>query len=466
MRVAVIDIGSNAIRAAIYDDNTLGAAEIFNEKFRSDLVSLLDLQTLDVKHSTYNVFNYFLNIFSKLEVSNITCVATEVLRNHNRANEFIEEISKRFGIKIRILSGEEEAKLTAEGLISGIPDADGIAADLGGGSLELAEVNRRIVDDVVSIPVGTKVLGNLESVSEEYITKILKEKFEAKEYENLYLIGGALRLLGRCYMDYSRSPVKTLHNLIVKPDEFLDFLNKLESLQKFQRFFKQYKINKNAIFVASSLIKYFSTKNLIISTFGLKEGVRFNSLPEDEKTKDICLERLIEYCKNSSINLNMSSYVDLFTRTGFELEKQQINLIKMALILSQFTRNIDRNYKGEWLVNFILSTDIPFNQFQRGSLAKILSHATQTKILNQRITRGILSKKEIAFANSVGAFIKISLLIDGPVLTNPSFNIVLNDRFLDISTEKALPKGIFDKVCEQLKVIGISRRIFKNSIQD
>jgi exopolyphosphatase/guanosine-5'-triphosphate,3'-diphosphate pyrophosphatase len=459
MRVAVIDIGSNAIRAAIYDSNRLGAMEILNEKFRSDVWSLLELENLDVKHSTYNIFNYFMNIFKKLEVSNILCVATEVLRKHPRADEFIKEIEKRYAINIKVLTGEEEAKLTAKGLISGIPDAEGIAADLGGGSLEIAEVSNRKVNRVISLPLGTKVLSNLESINAEYITKILQEKYEASKCENLYMIGGSLRLLGRCFMDYNRGYLKTLHNLIVDPVEFVEFLDKLESLQKFQRIFKQYKINKSAIFVASSLIKYFSPKNVVISTYGLKEGVRFNFLSEEEKKKDICLERVIEYYKISSCNINIDTYYELLSSTGCVLEKQYINMFKMSLILSQYTRNIDRTYKGDWLVNFILTTDIPFNQIQRASLIQILAHVMQSKLSNHKSIKKLLSKNDSAYSNIIGAFIKMAFLIDGPVLTSPSFKIGLRDKYLDIITENPLPKGIFEKVCEQLKIIALSKKI-------
>ncbi|MDX1917472.1 MAG: Ppx/GppA family phosphatase, partial [Rickettsiaceae bacterium] len=85
MRVAIIDIGSNAIRAAIYDNNTLGAFEIFNEKFRSDISFMLDQELVNTKHSTYNKFVYFMNIFKKMNVSILACVATEVLRSHPKA---------------------------------------------------------------------------------------------------------------------------------------------------------------------------------------------------------------------------------------------------------------------------------------------------------------------------------------------------------------------------------------------
>ena len=85
MRSAIMDIGYNAIRAVVYEDESLGAPVIFSNKFKSDILSLLTNDSLDIKHQTYLSIQYFLYIFKKLEVSNINCVATAVLRNHPRA---------------------------------------------------------------------------------------------------------------------------------------------------------------------------------------------------------------------------------------------------------------------------------------------------------------------------------------------------------------------------------------------
>ena len=88
MRLAIIDIGSNAIRAVIYERDTLGAPEIFNDKFKSDVLSLLQLDNLEVKHQTYLSLQYLTHIFKQLSVTRIKCVATAVLRGHPKAEEF------------------------------------------------------------------------------------------------------------------------------------------------------------------------------------------------------------------------------------------------------------------------------------------------------------------------------------------------------------------------------------------
>lgn len=461
MRIAVIDIGSNAIRAAIYENNKLGSPEIFNEKFRSDLHALLERDSIYIKHSTYSIFQYFISIFRRLNVTNITCVATEVLRNHEKAQEFIDEIQKKFGLTIKVLTGDEEARITAEGLISSIPDANGIAADLGGGSLELAEIHDKSVHQVKSLPLGTKALTKIHPTDPAYIEEKLAKYFEKKKHENLYLIGGALRLLGRCYMDINGSSIKNLHNLVIERSEFESFLEQLSGLQKFDRFLKQFKVNKYAVVVMQALVNYFDPNRMIVSTYGLKEGVRFGLLSKEEQKRDIVFDRCNEYFLPYIQNLEIEEYIKIFVSLGFNCNKEELNLLKIALVLSQYTRNIDKNYKAEWVINFILTTDIPFNQYQRVSLIVSVAAALSSKTnIIPRGLKKVLSKKEFAFAQGLGAFVKIALILDGPVLTKPSFDIVCNNRFLDIKIDIILPKNVFEKVCEELKTIGFAKKTY------
>lgn len=463
MRVAVIDIGSNAIRASIYDSNRLGSAEIFNEKFKSDLSLILDKEDdepiTDVNHSVFKIFSYFKSIFDKLSVTKINCVATEVLRNHKNAQVFIDEIYKRFNIKVKILSGDEEAILTAEGLMSSIPNANGVVADLGGGSLELAEIRDKKILHVASLPLGTKVIAKMQDEDIDEISNILDEHFKFKSCDNLYLIGGSLRLLGRCYMEYTRSVIKNLHNLVISNEDFKKFLKDLESVRKFQNFYKQFKINKQSITIARALLEYFEPKNFVISTFGLKEGVRFGVLSEDEKQKDIVLERCYDLSNIFYTNICIKSYTELFENIGIDYDDSQIKLFKFALILSQYSRHIDRNYKAEWIISFILTTDIPFDQIQRASLIVAIAEIFSTKLNPQiRQVKKALSKSEICYAQIIGYFIRISMSIDGPYLTKPTFKIKFKKNYFEIDTENKLPKNIFEKSCEMLKKISYTKK--------
>ncbi len=70
------------------------------------------------------------------------------------AREFIARAEKAWGGAIRVLSGEEEARVAAEGVLAGIPDADGLVGDLGGGSLDMVTVKGGETGAAVTLPFG------------------------------------------------------------------------------------------------------------------------------------------------------------------------------------------------------------------------------------------------------------------------------------------------------------------------
>ncbi|MEG8230867.1 Ppx/GppA phosphatase family protein, partial [Candidatus Rickettsia tasmanensis] len=366
MRLAIIDIGSNALRAVVYESDELGAPEIFNYKFRNYLTNLLNLDNLDVKHQTYLSLQYLIHIFTKLSVTNIRCVATAILRGHPKADEFKAIIKKRFNIDIEIISGELEAYLTAAGLISGISDAFGIVADLGGGSLELAQIGNKKVGKLKSLPLGTKIIVSSNFGDVGLITKMLEEEFGAAHYPNLYLIGGALRLMSRIYMESINYPLKNLHNFEINRVEFELYLEKLSQIDKLKlSYYEQKAINYNAVLVIKAMIKVFSPEKIIISNYGLKEGVRFDSLPSHETEKDIIYERVKRLVKFDRNICKIEKYIEAVQYLLINSDATTIIIIELAIMLAQYNKNIDKTLRANFVSEFILSSDIPFSHRQR-----------------------------------------------------------------------------------------------------
>src|SRR3546814_6485211 len=74
-------------------------------------------------------------------VGRIDLIATAAVREAGDGEAFRETVERLCGHPVRVLGGIEEAELSALGVIAGNPSADGIMGDLGGGSLELVELN-------------------------------------------------------------------------------------------------------------------------------------------------------------------------------------------------------------------------------------------------------------------------------------------------------------------------------------
>ena len=463
IRQAIIDIGSNAIRAVVYDDQKLGAPEIYNDKFRSDLVSLLELDNLDVKHQIYLAIQYFNTIFQRLGVEKIDCVATAILRNHPKAEEFVQIVQEKYGIYVEVISGEKEAFLTASGLISGITDANGIAVDLGGGSLEIVEVQNKQVGHLRSLPIGTKVIEEGADVAQ--VVEMIKsaEFVHHDQCQHLYLIGGAFRFIGRHYMEFVRYPLRNLHNLEVDTQDFLIYIEKLDNIAKIKPLYQSKRIDQRAIVIAKALIEVLAPEKIVISNYGLKEGVRFVHLDPEERQKNIIFERCKTLAEFDESATNLIKYNKLITHLLVDPDQPTQEIVDLVVILSSYNKNIDRTLKASFIAEFILSCDIPFSHRQRLMLGLAMSYAFSSKsdLYIHKLAKRALVKADCYNSKIIGSIIRIIREVDGPEFKAPSFNLQIRDKYIEITTKDILPRQVFDHICDRLKDISNCRKAIR-----
>src|SRR5205085_3855487 len=153
--LAIIDIGSNSVRLVVYAGPARVPTPIFNEKVLAGLGAGLDRSgrlSEEARDKAFAALERFKLLLGNIKVKRIHVVATAAIRDAEDGAEFVREVG-RIGLDCDILSAEEEARLAGEGVLSGIPEADGIVGDLGGGSLELVEVAAGKVDGGISLPL-------------------------------------------------------------------------------------------------------------------------------------------------------------------------------------------------------------------------------------------------------------------------------------------------------------------------
>lgn len=459
-----MDIGYNAIRAVVYESNKLGAPEIFNNKFKSDILSLLANDSFDIKHQTYLSIRYLLHIFKRLNVANIHCVATAVLREHPKANDFITYIKNKYNFDIRIITGEEEARLTALGLMSGIINCNGIAADLGGGSLELVEVMDNQVGKLNSLKLGTKVISSRNITNANEITSIISTQFGNTHYKNLYLIGGALRFIGRLYIDFMQYPIKNLHNLEISSQDFMNYLVKIQSNPiNIKNKFGKRKINTNAILVAEALIEVFKPEKIIISTYGIKEGVRTEILSQQEKNKNIVEAKVAYTCNYDISKTDFSSYYAILKKILSDSD-YLYELLKLSIMLVSLKHKFDKTLPPKALSEYILASEIPFPHKTRVMLALILAYTSNYKPDSElaKSARSLITKEDYANCQIIGYFLQISEEIDGADFSRPSYDINVKNYYFEIEWNEILPRPIFEKVCMRLKSIAYAKKVYFN----
>ncbi|NPD65947.1 Ppx/GppA family phosphatase [Lichenicola cladoniae] len=228
-RAAVVDLGSNSVRLVVFEGKARNPVTIFNEKAVVRLGRGLE-QTgklnPDGLSQAFVLMRRFYAVAQSMGADPFEVLATAAVRDASNGPEFVEELRRIMpGVPIRILSGEEEADYSATGVLCGLPDADGVVADIGGGSLELIRLADGRKHHARTLKLGVIRLsdragGDLEkarSLVEQDLTEVswLKEG----NGRTLYLVGGAFRALARLQIARTFYPLNIVHQYELRADE-------------------------------------------------------------------------------------------------------------------------------------------------------------------------------------------------------------------------------------------------------
>ncbi|MFT6775745.1 MAG: exopolyphosphatase/guanosine-5'-triphosphate,3'-diphosphate pyrophosphatase, partial [Paracoccaceae bacterium] len=227
-RVGVVDVGSNSVRLVVFEALSRSPAYFFNEKVLCGLGA--DLQRTgalspDGRRRALAAIRRFTALARKMEVDELDGIATAAMRDASDGPEFRDLIEAETGLRLRVASGEDEARLAAQGVLLGWPDADGLVADLGGASLELVRVGGgRVLGPGRTYPLGPLRLAQLspEEVDAE-ITRALAESPEliGGPGGRLFLVGGAWRAFAKIHMSRINYSLQVLHEFSQTGDEML-----------------------------------------------------------------------------------------------------------------------------------------------------------------------------------------------------------------------------------------------------
>lgn len=274
---------------------------IFNEKVAAGLGRGLSIDgriaAEDAERGLVALRRYAL-LAQHMEVKDLQCVATAAVRDAANGPDFIAAAAEA-GLKIRLLSGEEEAEAAGYGVIAAIPDAHGITVDLGGGSLELAEVSRGQVGRRASFPLGVLRLPALRKDGDQAFERALRKMLKAADWPGagltglpLYLVGGSWRALSRLDLELTKHPLAVLdqHTL---PRSALRRLIRATKRLSFEelRTIPGMASNRaaalpDATALLAALVNILDVPEMTVSSSGLREGLLYQALDADMRAQD------------------------------------------------------------------------------------------------------------------------------------------------------------------------------------
>src|SRR4029077_20389731 len=206
---------------------------------------------------------------------------------------------RAWGRPIRILAGEDEARIAAEGVVAGIPDADGLAADLGGGSLDMVSVKNGQTGAAYTMPVGPLRLMDQSKGDPDKARDIVDKGL--KNIPNLsapalYAVGGAWRSFARVDMEEQNYPLHVLQQYTIPRGRALRLCKALSGLSR-ESVRKINVVSKRradafpyGAVVLERLLLAGDIRDVVISAYGLREGLFYARLTPEERAKDPLLE--------------------------------------------------------------------------------------------------------------------------------------------------------------------------------
>lgn len=300
--IAVIDIGSNSVRLVIYEGLSRSPAVLFNEKVLCGLgkgLALTGKMNEEGVERALVALRRFKALCAQAHVERMHVLATAAAREATNGPEFIEHAEALLGCEIEVLSGEKEALYSAYGVISGFYEPDGIAGDLGGGSLELIDIQGLHCSGGVTLPLGGIRLSEQSDNSIEKATAISKKYVKgvsallAKgEGRTFYAVGGTWRNIAKLHMEKCNYPLHMMQGYELSLDEILSFLDEIvASKDSKDPSWQAVSKNRRALLpfgavAMREVLTVMKPAKISFSAQGVREGYLYAQLSEQEKALD------------------------------------------------------------------------------------------------------------------------------------------------------------------------------------
>ena len=302
-QIAVIDIGSNSVRLVLYRLEGRAVWTMFNEKVLAglgrDLAATRRLSVPGVL-SAMTALRRFAAVIEGVQPDQTIVAATAAVREAEDGADFCARVAAETGLQVRVLSGEEEARFSALGVLAGAPGSSGVAADMGGASLELTRIGNggrnHPLDKGVTLPLGPFSLTDPKGFDVDRlrgrIAKRLAPVADAYATTDLHAVGGAWRSLAQMHMAMTDHPLRIVHEYAMTAADVRD-LTRLVARQSKTSLEKLPGVSKRraetlpyAALVLDGLIEALGLKSVTFSAWGVREGLLYAGMSSDMAAVD------------------------------------------------------------------------------------------------------------------------------------------------------------------------------------
>ncbi|MHC8509783.1 MAG: Ppx/GppA phosphatase family protein [Rhodospirillales bacterium] len=375
--VAVIDVGSNTVRLVVYDAPARLPIPMYNERAHCGLARGLAaggrLHPKGVKLAHASLAR-FAHLVRAMGVEQIRVCATSAVRDAEDGPDFVKAVEKAHGLKIEVLSGADEARLSALGVLTGAPGADGALMDLGGGSVDLVRLEAGACGASATLPLGHLRLAEAAGGDADEMQKLIRESLQDQKWltgcegKTLYACGGSMRSMARVFIEQTEYPLHVVDHYAVDAAEALRIsdvlarasLDSLESMAAMSGVSRRRLITLGpAAVVTSALLRASGAARLEFSGFGMREGQMLTMLPEDVRSQDPFISACLGLAERTGRFSISGAEITEWTDVLFENETAAERRIRRAAaLLSDIGWPEHPDYRAEHAFHRVLR--IPF----------------------------------------------------------------------------------------------------------
>ncbi len=481
-RLGVIDIGSNSIRLVVYDAIKRAPLPLFNEKIfcalGKGLATTGKLNPEGIKLAE-SCIKRFLALVRIMDVVELQILATAAVRDAEDGAAFVEMLERKHHINITVISGKKEARLAAGGIFSSIYKPEGLAGDLGGGSIELIGLELGNITEQTTMPIGPLRLLDASKGDKDKMKKLVSDALDSERWlegthpPHFYAIGGSFRALAHIHMTEEKYPLDIVHHYTIKNGPLRKLLKNIiaSTPQEISKMAGAPAKRVDALIPAAMVLEHIldltNPIDVIFSASGIREGYLYEKLSPGLRNEDPLIASSTDLASQSGRVPGFARELFAWMSPLFEDETESDKRLRFAAcILSEIAWRIHPEYRAEWAFFRILqSTLTGLSHPERVTLALAIYHRYQFKLKHEWKVIDLVKERDLTWARTVGTAANLAFQLSGGMAGNlDKVTLSLSKHELQVAFAPEVQDLMSDTVKKRVEGLGeVFKALLKHS---
>jgi exopolyphosphatase / guanosine-5'-triphosphate,3'-diphosphate pyrophosphatase len=431
---AVIDVGSNSVRLVLYRLEGRAVWTVFNEKVLAGLgrdLAVTGRLSPEGVEAAMAALTRFKALLDAGRPAQIYATATAAVRDAKDGEAFRARVLTETGLQLRVLSGKEEARYAAYGVEAGCPAGSGVVGDLGGASLELIRLQDGEPSDGVTLPLGPFALADQGRFDADRVKAIAVKAIAPVAgrlgAETLNAVGGAWRSLAILHMRMTDYPLEIVHQYEMTRREALEAariiarqskssLDRIEGMSR-----RRLETLPHAAAVMEALIETLDVQRVVMSAYGLREGLLYEGMPPALRAIDPLIAGCAALGARQGVNEDLAPVLEAWVRPAFAtLEpvfgRRDPVLLAAACRLADLGARLHPDHRADLLFEQVLRAPIAgMDHAERVFLAcaAFARHTAATTIPEPELVARLLSHDRYRRARALGSAMRLGCDLSG-----------------------------------------------------